>query len=235
MDLPNGERITKSLLAFGLGILLIFRASAQEVKLLGGASLSSYSICPKEIGDWYSGYLRYQTAYRSGFLAGAGLEWPLVKKVRLEIDLLYFQKGGQITSTGYSEEQWKYDYTLDVISLPVLVKIKPLPRSSPYLVHGGELFYVLAHKCAYTYHHYQLDDLFGPSTSIEDVKEKTRRFGLGAVVGAGLEIEHRRLAFSIELRYHFGLLNLLREEGSGPFGIASMKANSQVILCGFKF
>jgi hypothetical protein len=238
MDLPNGERIIKSLLAFGLGILLVFRASAQEVKLLGGASLSSYSICPKEVGDWYdwySGYPRYQTAYRSGFLVGAGLEWPLVRKVRLEIDLLYFQKGGKITGTGYSEELWDYDYTLDVISLPVLVKIKPLPRSSPYLVHGGELFYVLAHKCAFTYYHYPLQAQFGPSTSIEDVKEETRRFGLGAVVGAGWEIEHRGVAFSIELRYHFGLLNLLAEEGFGPLGIASIKANSQVILCGFKF
>ena len=225
----------RGFLVFCLVFILVSGATAAvEAKVLGGASLSSYSICPKEIGDWYSGYLRYQTAYRSGFLAGAGLEWPLVKKVRMEIALLYFQKGGQITGTSASEEKWDHNYTLDVISLPVLVKIKPLPRSSPYLVHGGELFYVLAHKCAYTFYPYPWPSQI-VSTSIENIKEEMKRFGLGVIVGAGWEIEFRGVAFSIEIRYHFGLLNLLREEGSGPLCVASMKANSQVILCGFKF
>jgi hypothetical protein len=231
----KGESAMRRHLVFCLGLILVSGARAAEIKLLGGASLSSYSICPKEVGDWYSASLRYQTAYRSGFLVGAGLEWPLVRKVSLEIDILYFQKGSQVTGSGYSDSRLDYEYTLNVVSLPVLVKIKPLPHSSPYLVHGGELFYVLAHKCAYTYHPYPLQNGYAPTTSIEDIKKGTRSFGLGAVVGAGWEIEHRGAAFFVELRYHFGLLNILAEEGSGSLGIASMKPNSQAILCGLRF
>ncbi|MBN2409210.1 MAG: PorT family protein [Candidatus Aminicenantes bacterium] len=229
-------RLKKYVLAFFLGIPLVAAASAQEVKLLGGAGLSSYSICPRGVRNWYSPYLEFQTAYRPGFLVGAGLECSLAKRVGLEIDILYFQKGSKLSATRLLDEPaWESEYTLNVISLPILVKLKALPGSSPYLVHGGELSYVIAHRSASTYYPDPYIYPAEPNALSEDIKEKTRRVGLGAVVGAGWEIRYRGVALSIELRYHFGLLNLLSEEGSGPLSIASMKSNSQVILCGLRF
>ncbi|MEW5900884.1 MAG: hypothetical protein AB1715_05420, partial [Acidobacteriota bacterium] len=64
---------------------------------------------------------------------------------------------------------------------------------------------------------------------------RTKRFGFGVIVGGGIEIKGRGLAIFIEARYHFGLVNIVKEEESQYETLESIKPNSQAILLGFKF
>jgi len=221
---------------FLLFMILVSEAFAWDFKLLGGAGLSSYSIYPTKV-YWggYGDYYRYDTSYQPGFLVGAGIEWPLAKRIAMEIDVLYFKKGSKITMSRLDELYWKTDYVLNVISVPVLIKIKALPDSSPYIVHGGELSYTLSHKYSSTsYPEYPYDQ--GPQQyPPESIKDSTKSFSFGVVVGAGWEIKIRGISLLVEARYHFGLINILSEDQSVPPMLESIKPNSQVILCALKF
>ncbi|MEW5900530.1 MAG: outer membrane beta-barrel protein, partial [Acidobacteriota bacterium] len=128
--------------------MLIAEAYALDFKLLGGSSLSSYAIYPNTY-YWGWDYSRFKSSYKPGFLFGLGVEWPVSKNFAMEIDVLYFRKGSEIKASLYDGSSWKRTYVLNAVSLPVLAKVRLLPNSSPYLLHGGELFYVLSHKYKY--------------------------------------------------------------------------------------
>lgn len=230
------EAAVKRSFLFLFCLILASEALAWDFKLLGGASLSSYSICPRRVySGWYSEYCRYDTSYQPGFLAGAGIEWSLAKRVAMEIDVLYFRKGSQVKMSRPDILYSKTDYVLNVISVPVLIKIRALPNSSPYIVHGGELFYTLSHECRYTLYPDPSYDMGPQQYPAEDIKDSTKSLGFGAVIGAGWEIKIRGISAFVEARYHFGLVNIVREDPSDFDLLESVKPNSQVILCGVKF
>jgi hypothetical protein len=222
------------LLLFSL--ILVSEAFGVDFKFLGGANLSSYSIYPTKIyWGWSGNYDRYDSSYQPGFLLGAGLEWPLAKRIALEIDVLYFRKGSKITLSRFDAVSLKGNYVLNVISVPVLIKIKALPNSSPYIVHGGELSYTLSHEYSYTTYpdsYYEIGPQHYPPA---DIKESTRRLSLGVVIGAGWEIQIRGISLLVEARYHFGLVNILSENQGEYDLLESIKPNSQAILCALKF
>lgn len=217
-------------------LILVSEALALDIKFLGGAGLSSYSIYPrKPYWGWVGEHNRYDASYRPGFLLGAGIELPLARHVAVEIDALFFRKGSRITESSLYDLFSKTDYVLDVISLPVLIKIKALPDSSPYLVHGGELSYTLAHKYTTTVYPDPYSDFWPKDYPTWDLKDSTRTVSLGVVVGAGWEIKIRKISVLVEARYHFGLVNILSEDRSDNGILESIKPNSQVILGALKF
>jgi len=223
----------KRLLIFSFSLILVSGAYAQEFKFIGGSSLSRYIVFPERViySPWDQFYtLSYKSSYKPGFLLGAGIEFPLAKHVGLEIDGFYFKKGGEVKELSDDIPYEKRNYALKVISLPVLVKVKFLPNSSPYILHGGEFSYVLSHKYERTY---EGPGIQFPQKETIDIKEETKSFTLGVVVGGGFEIKTGGISFFIEARYHFGLINIISDQAySLPF--QSIKANSQVILFGLK-
>ena len=217
-------------------LVLVSEAFAVDFKFLGGACLSSYSIYPPKVyWGWSGDYYRYETSYQPGFLLGAGLEWPLAKRIAMEVDVLYFRKGSKTTQSRFDAVSLKGNYVLNVISVPVLIKIKALPNSSPYIVHGGELSYTLSHKCSYTIYpdsSYEIDPQQYPTA---DIKDSTKSLNFGVVIGAGWELKIRGISLLVEARYHFGLINILSENQNDSGMFESIKPNSQVILCALKF
>ncbi len=80
-----------------------------------------------------------------GAISGAGAEFPLTKLISFEIDVLFLQKTCRIdlrsrldgTLIGHFREK------LNEISLPLLYKLCLKRGTSPFLLAGGEIAFVL--------------------------------------------------------------------------------------------
>ena len=130
-------------------LLPLSGAFAQEIKLFGGANWARYSDVPPVPGVWIPEVMPVLYLHDNpGSVFGIGFELPLWARVSLDVNGQYFQKGTKI--------EWTYPggqiggitgsiYAVNVISVPACLKIKLLPRYSPYIVAGIELSYVLSH------------------------------------------------------------------------------------------
>jgi opacity protein-like surface antigen len=201
----------KKLLFLLLGLALASWAYSFEIKFMGGIAFSKpFQVMQIPIPEYSFG-----AASGTGFLAGAGVEFSLIKNVSLEIDGLYFQKRYKI---GYYElGQFRYDINgeLNELSFPLLLKISILRGTTPYFLGGGEFAFVLSHK-------------WGKRSITQD----TRKTDTGPIVGAGFEMKVRRFRLFLEGRYHIGVRDLSRGEHNYFF---FKKLRSLVLLAGFSF
>jgi len=177
-----------------------------EFKVMAGGNLSKYSVSTEEeTGSW---------KHKMGFLGGIGLERAFSPNFILEFDFLFFQKGSKVE---YSDTKAKY--SLNVVSIPVLLKNKFSYGSSPYVLGGVEFSSILSHK------------LKAETEEAEDVKEKTRSIDFGFVLGCGYEIELKEfLFFFVEARYHLGQRNIMSNIVEGQ----SMKTRAILVVIGVK-
>jgi opacity protein-like surface antigen len=187
--------------------LIVVSGLHADFKIMGGMNLSKYRVLSETEGiNWNN---------KLGFLAGIGLEKDFAPHTILEFDILYFVKGCQVEIRGNSP--FKYD--LRVLSLPFMLKIKLLEETSPYVVGGIELSYILSHKI-------KLE-----KQAEVDLKENTRSFDYGFVVGFGFELKiEEHLFLFIEARYHQGKVNLI----SNPGAEESMFTRSILAVLGVK-
>jgi hypothetical protein len=186
---------------------------AHAFKLIQGFSLSSYTIQPevwRDI-DWGTVYT-FETAHREGLLSGIGFEFTISKNLAIEIEGLYFQKGCFIKVQEFP--YFNMDYALNVVSLPILLKISPLSKLSVYILGGGEVSLIITHKA--------------DGWNITPV---TKGFDYGYVLGGGFEVKISKRSFFIEGRYHQGLRNIL-EERSWYFD--SLKTKAFVLILALK-
>jgi len=195
--------------------MLVSAVYAQEFKFILGFNLSSYSIEPDEyvdimppptIGD-------YEIDYKTGLLMGVGVEFNVSKIIAFEIDALYFQKGSIISVVEDEIQVLKWDYDLNALSFPMLIKIKLRSGPSAYLLGGGELSLILTHK---------IDGM--------NFTENYETFDYGLIAGGGIEIKMKNSIVCLEGRYHFGLRNILKEY----WQLESIKTNAIVLLLGIK-
>jgi len=170
--------------------LLLISSLQADFKIMVGMNRSRYRVLPENEGTKWS--------TKPGFSAGIGLEKDFSPHTILEFDILYSGKGSRVESK--DEPTLKYD--LKTLSLPVMLKIKFFEETSPYAVGGIELSYVLSHKI-------KLE-----KQAEIDLKENTRSFDYGFVVGVGFELKiEDHLFLFIETRYHQGKANLMRYPG----------------------
>lgn len=190
----------KKYLFIFLSILLVSVTYAHGFKFMGGLNLSKYAVEPEVSGiEWKN---------KTGFLAGAGIDISLVPPIAIEIDALYFQKGSKVEVLGVEQ-----DYTLNVISIPALLRIKFLPGPSPYILGGGEFSLILSHEF-----------------EEEDIKENFKSFDYGLVFGAGFEMKMPGASLFIEGRYNIGMNNIIKD----PVGDESIKTKAIVVIVGIK-
>ena len=187
--------------------LIVVSVLHADFKIMGGMNLSKYRVLSETAGiNWNN---------KLGFLAGIGLEKDFAPHTILGVDILYFVKGCQVEIRGHSP--FKYD--LRVLSLPIMLKIKLLEETSPYVVGGIELSCILSHKI-------KLEKQ--PEV---DLKENTRSFDYGFVAGFGFELKiEEHLFLFIEARYHQGKVNLM----SNPGAEESMFTRSILAVLGVK-
>jgi len=227
------SKITKkiikgSLLFLFLSFVFISEIQAQQIKLLGGNNFSRYAFSPDTyMGiDWDTGIeFRIKSNLKNGLLIGLGLEFSLNKYLGFEMDILYSQKGCHSQVFRADIPDRTTDYSLNAISLPLLLKIKLKPVSSPYVLCGLECSYILSHNSKVTNEHvvepYQYD---------QDLMEQTSKSDFGYILGGGFEIKIQRITFFVEGRFYFGLKNIMSE----PYPVESVNTKSEMLFFGFK-
>jgi hypothetical protein len=190
----------KKFLLIFLTIILVSTTHAYGFKFMTGGHLAKYAVEPEGAGvEWKN---------KMGFLVGGGIELFSVPHMSLEIEGLYFRKGSKVEIIGVEG-----DYTLDVISIPALIKVKILPGPSPYILGGGEFSYILTHK---------LDGV--------DIKNTTKSIDYGVIFGAGYEMSMPGASLFFEGRYHLGVANILKDPAPGE----SLKTKALVVIVGIK-
>ncbi len=177
--------------------LLVSGAYAQTVKVLGGLNFSNYHSTNET------------TSQKFGYWGGVGFELGSVFLTG-EIDILYFQKGATIDVKGKN-----VDLTLSELLLPAMIRIKFLPKTSPYIFGGGEVGYVLSYKSS-----------DAAALAGQDV---VKSWDYGLVFGAGIELWVGSAGIVVEGRYHYGMAPM--GEGAG----FDFKTNSISLLLGFVF
>lgn len=218
----------KNLLFFFLIFVFISEIHAQEIKVLGGNNFSRYTFSPETYPgiDWDQGVeFRTKSNLKKDFLIGLGVEFSLNRHLAVEMDILYSQKGcnSQVFRADIPEKT--INYSLDTISLPLLLKIKLRPASSPYLLTGGEFSYILSHNSKVS-----LENVVEPHQYEQNLKEQTSNFDISYVLGGGFEIKMQKFTFFVEGRFHFGLKKIMSE----PYPYDSIKTKSEALLFGFK-
>jgi hypothetical protein len=151
--------------------------NAARLKLLGGVSWGKYAV------DW-----DMTNRLKPGYLFGLGVEGG-VGSLNYEVDILYFLKTNSYISRGW-------DYELGEISVPFMAKIKLFSRSTPFLLAGGEVAYILSHK--------QKPGVLGED-SVYDMMDNTRKMDYGLIVGIGYELKVGGVILELSGRYHYGL------------------------------
>lgn len=171
---------------------------------------------------------------KSGFLGGLGFD--MGKRVGLEIDFFYMQKGvrysGSIAEEG-ATITGRADVNVDEVCAPVLLKIKFMPGSTPFIVAGGEIGYVLSNKVKWSWTDPETQQ---QEAGTEDIIEYTNRIDYGLVFGAGYELQLGSGTLVLQGRYHLGLANIMKEDSTEEADASSWtKTNAIVLLIGYKF
>ena len=205
-----------------MSIAFVSGAYAQEFKLIGGLNLSKYILLPNPNQEIIGiGFER--SNYKMGFTLGCGVEFALSKNIAFEIDWLYSQKGSKVELKPVYPSSYVIPtkYTLHLFSIPVILKIKFLPDSSPYILGGGEFSFVLTHR--YTY-------IFNGGGDGLNITENTKYLDYGLLFGGGFEIRSKAASLFIEVRYRLGLRNISKDY---PL-FESIKTNAATLILGFK-
>jgi hypothetical protein len=150
--------------------------------------------------------------FGAGVLVGGGIEFPLSRTIALEIDGLFFQKGTRIELRYWDDVAGYAIERMNELSFPAFLKIYLRPGTSPYLLGGGEIGFVLAHQS--DPHNYGL------------VSQRTE---YGLVFGAGFRQKTGGSYINIEGRYNHGLQDMVSDFSM----LRRMRAFS--LLVGFSF
>lgn len=202
----------KKLIFIFFCLIFVPRLYSQDFKFLQGINLSRYNLHPEVLVDSLGDEYEYNINNIKGFIIGTGIEFPVASKISVEIDALLQQKGSEVTLQMPYLPLLDWNYTLNVINFPVMLKIRPLSSLPVYILGGGEFSLVLSHK----------------SNEI-DVTGITKSFDYGAVLGGGCEIKMKSNSIFIEIRYHLGLKNI-----SENLRFESVKTNTIAIILAFK-
>jgi len=191
------------------------RGRSGGFKLMGGLNMSKMNISeelPEEI----------QFKNYTSFGGGLGFELAFTPNVLFEMDLFYGQGGTQIEAEveGYQIEA---KIVGDAITAPALLKVKFLPGTSPFVVAGGEVGFVLNQKATVSI----------PGVGEEEVdidEEDIQRLFYGLLFGGGFEVDLDFLTVLVEFRYHLGLSNQIKDPPPDSYA----RSNAMSLVFGIK-
>jgi hypothetical protein len=202
-------------------------ALGPDIKLYGGATSSWYSEPPDGL---MIPEVSFAIRHLRRAVAGIGVDLPLNRLLSLDFGIQYIGKGTRAPlqyQNGPLVE--RHVYKLDQVSVPVGLKLRFLPESTPYVVAGGELAYVLSHKLTV-----YSDPMLPVMPYTVDLKGETRRTDLSAMAGAGIEVVHKRLCMFAEARYYLGLANLNNGAGGYLDDYPTIKTRAFCLVAGIK-
>ena len=184
------------------------------VKLMGGLSMGNLTFSEELPATLKKTSLM-------GFMGGLGFESG--GRIAIEFDLLYSPGGAVLKNAEDTESKAKITISGTAITAPILLKIRFMPGTTPYLLAGGEIGYILNQKAIMT-----AED--GTKTE-EDITEDINRLLYGVVFGGGIELQAGGMNVLLEARYRLGLSNLIKDPEPG----ASIKATALSFMLGVRF
>lgn len=184
------------------------------VGIKGGYSLAKFSLTGEMDAEVWK--------YLPAFVAGAYLELKL-GFVSIQPEVLYTRMGAKIEEV-IEEVPFSLQYRFDYVQVPVLLKFNIVPAGPirPFLYGGGYGAYLLKAKGI----------MEGGGESEEaDLTDDFQRYDYGVVGGVGLAFKLPGLSISVEGRYNYGLMNIIKDPLEGE----SAKNKSLMALVGIGF
>ncbi len=183
-------------------------------KLFAGLSLAGVSI-PQPL------FLGTIKGSRTGFAAGAGFETG--GRLALELDLMFAGGGAVFKMAAEPSSKKRVTFVSSAVFLPVLVKARFFPGTTPYLLAGGEAGYLLSHKTVSS-------DTAGNEATEDNIAEVNRLL-FGLTFGGGVELRAGGMDLLLEARYRIGLNNMIKEPEPGE----SMKYTALMFTVAARF
>jgi hypothetical protein len=218
--------------------------SGGGIRVFGGLTSSNITydksrLQEAEGGQAFDQYIKS----RLGPMGGIGYEAG--SRFSLEFDVMYMPKGvkfqGQYDATaqGGGKIDFDADMVINEISVPIFIKIKILPGSTPFFFGGGEVGYVLSSKVISSYTSNGETQKDEQDLLKDDNGESSlNRIDFGLVLGGGYEMNLGGMRLTIEARYYMGLANLLKQTKASEDSVKSndyFRSKALVILGGIKF
>jgi len=185
------EKMKIKILSAALLGLFYANSLAMSYKIFAGISTSKY-LFSQEITE-------VEHKQRTGFSGGLGISFQLKNKISLEANGI-FNSGGAKTQIFYAPDmRLSGIYRNTNLAIPIIIKYRFLPLSTPYLGMGPEFIYVLSHDLEIL----EMEEKY-------NVLDNTRRLNLGLTLVAGYEYKINNLLLFAELRFNHEFTNLLK-------------------------
>jgi hypothetical protein len=182
-------------------------APASEIKAMIGMNSSKY-LFSNEINS-------FKLQQKTGFGVGLGWAFNLNQKIKLEINVLYSQKGAKASIAYTPDKAVSGFYKNTTIGFPFFFKYQFKDKASPYAAMGPEFVFIVAH-------HFKIpesgDDL--------DLLDNTKKFILAFNALLGYEWPIGQWGLFAEVRYSRWLSNFLN------YPEATVKSESFTFLLG---
>jgi len=218
--------------------LLALGLRAQELKIIIGVGTSTYSRmwAPEYWWDWSGtkGGLNPFKNVRGAVVGGLGIVFPISERVALEADALYFSKGATFSQSRLSQpdppqsESVRKEFSLQGFAVPVMAKVRLLPRPYPYIVAGVDLSFTSYHMLR-EYRQLDVIDPYFRLWQSQQLVHETRTFDWGPVLGIGFDIAMPMAVLELELRYQVGLPDIHSEPGD-----YQVRTRSFFVVAGFR-
>jgi len=147
------------------------------------------------------------------FVGGLSFEGGL-GFISIQPEVLYVRMGGKFTPGDF---EFRFNY----IQVPVLLKLNVVPAGPvrPFIAAGGYGAYLI-----------KAEGVIGGGLP-EDLTGNYERYDYGIVGGAGIAFKLPGITLSVEGRYNYGLMNILKDPAAGD----SSKNRSLMALVGLGF
>jgi hypothetical protein len=177
---------------------------AAGIGIKGGYSLSKFSLTSTEPPPFTFGNLPF---YTGGIFFNLKLG-PLA----IQPEVLYTRMGAK-----YAVDADSLEYRFDYVQVPVLLKLSVIPLGPirPVIYAGGYGSYLFKATGVMT----------------EDLIDQFQKYDYGVVGGVGVDFKLPMITISIEGRYNYGLMNVLKD----PLAGESLKNRSMMALVGIGF
>jgi opacity protein-like surface antigen len=183
------------------------------VKMMAGLSMDNVKLSDTIPAD-------AKKTSKMGFMGGLGFESGGM--IAFEMDLLY-RPGGTVLKATDPANKEKITISGTAVSLPIMLKVRFLPGTTPYILAGGEVGYLLSQKVVIT--------AADGTTTEQDTIDHVNRLVYGLVFGGGVELQAGGMNLLLEVRYLLGLSNLLKDPEPGAY----MKPTALTFVLGVKF
>ena len=212
------KKIWAVITVFALGIAI--PASAAEFKTAAGIALSKYSLPPSPPAIPEASFL---VKNQITFGIGGGLVLWITPHFSLDANLEYLSKGTKVDSRLMETLVGAFSYNLRALNAPVCLRLGLLRGSTPYILGGFEVSYIIGHDVQY----YPVDSESGTS---QKLLPHTRKIDFAALVGGGGELILKHWTLFAEIRFHAGLVNLSKSIADYPV----IKTRSLSLQMGFR-